>query len=139
MKLTSLTSVTLAAWGASLRSRRRAAVRPPKPPPRIRTSWAIGRGYALASSSAVHSPPWRAPASRRPWRAKAAATSPASPRMRPEAISRSGERALRLQLEQQLQRQPRRHVRAGAERLAGIDHDVEAVAERLLPRRPHAQ
>src|SRR5688500_2845666 len=38
MKLTSLTSVTFAAWGGSLRSSRRAAVSPPNPPPRITMS-----------------------------------------------------------------------------------------------------
>src|SRR5215218_10176397 len=41
MKLTSLTSVTLALWCGSLRSRRRAAVRPPKPPPRMSTFQAM--------------------------------------------------------------------------------------------------
>ena len=45
-----------------------------------------------------------------------------------------------LELEQQLEAQARRVVRAGAERLAGVDHEVDAVAvERRLPRRPHAQ
>ena len=37
-----------------------------------------------------------------------------------------GERAVRLELEQQLEAQPRRVVRAGPERLAGVDHHVDA-------------
>src|SRR5918993_5314585 len=60
MKFASLTSVTVALWCGSLRSSRRAAVRPPKPPPRMSTFQAMGarlppeqqRG-PLAASSAV--------------------------------------------------------------------------------------
>src|SRR5215468_11135793 len=41
MKFVSLTSVTVALWCGSLRSSRRAAVSPPKPPPRITTFQAM--------------------------------------------------------------------------------------------------
>src|SRR5829696_551930 len=41
MKFASLTSVTVALWCGSLRSSRRAAMSPPKPPPRIRTFQAM--------------------------------------------------------------------------------------------------
>ena len=42
-----------------------------------------------------------------------------------------GQRAGRLELGEQLQRQPRGRVRAGAERLAGLDDDVERARARL--------
>ena len=68
-----------------------------------------------------------------PSRAAAIASTPA-------AAAPVGERAVRLELEQQLEAQPRRVVRAGPERLAGVDHQVDAVAASgALPRRPDAQ
>src|SRR5690242_16846095 len=51
MKLTSVTIVTFAACGGSVRSSLRAAYRPPNPPPRITTFQAMRRDYSWASRS----------------------------------------------------------------------------------------
>src|SRR5215212_9054262 len=56
MKLTSLTSVTFALWGRSLRSSRRAAVRPPKPPPRMSTFQAMPLTLAIEPQRAPFAP-----------------------------------------------------------------------------------
>ena len=51
----------------------------------------------------------------------------------PDPQPRSTQRAARLELEQQLQAQPRRVVPAGAEGLAGIDHEILAARRRPAP------
>src|SRR3954454_12359586 len=60
MKLTSVTTVTLAAWGGSARSSLRAAYRPPKPPPRMSTfqdmAWML-RVNELGEPFGGHVPP----------------------------------------------------------------------------------
>ena len=54
-------------------------------------------------------------------------------RQHPRAAAEVGERAARLEPEHQLERQPRGRVRAGAEGLAGVDHEVERAARAAPP------
>ena len=56
----------------------------------------------------------------------------------PEPQPRSRNEPGRLEREHQLQAQPRGGVRAGPERLARVDHEVERASLRRLPRRPDA-
>ena len=75
-------------------------------------------------------------------RRRAPAPSRASPRRSPARRCRSPSRRARppgSSARQQLERQPGRGVRAGAERLAGLDHDVQRAFARRLPRRADAQ
>ena len=59
----------------------------------------------------------------------------------PEPQPRSANEPAGVEVEQQLEAQPRRRVRAGAERAPGVDHDLGHAGphRRLLPRRPHVE
>ena len=58
-------------------------------------------------------------------------------RQHPRAAAEVRERAARLELEHELQRELRGRVGSGAEGLPGIDDEVEGVRARLCPRGPH--
>ena len=88
---------------------------------------------AAASVAATDSRSWsQASTGSKPSRAAATARIP-----EPQPQSASGPPG--GSADQQLERQPRARVRAGAERLPGIDHHVERARPLRRPRRAHAQ
>src|SRR5690348_7101913 len=98
MKLTSLTSVTFALCGGSFRSRRRAAVSPPKPPPRMSTFQAMvveaTRSARFRGRRARRARPLWAQQERRPFPRRA-------PRRLAQAVGGEGGGDLRRLLAQQ--------------------------------------
>ena len=118
----------------------RAPSAPTAPPPRRRSA-RVDRDPGRAVDRRVLA---RSPSTDAASQSQASTGRPAEPRggdrEHAGAAAPVGERARGLELEQQLQAQPGRVVRAGAEGLARVDHEVDALAlERRLPRRAHAQ